>query len=86
MKTLQVKDRDTAPNGEVETLLWEGKSAREVQREQYHDNCVLTPVEQPRTNSPTVSRPQTYIVRDRSEACGREDEGDSIGVLIEIPD
>lgn len=85
MKTLQIKDSANASNGEVETVLWEGRSAKEVLREQYHDNCVLVPVGQPRTNSPTVSRPTTYIVRDRNLCEERTDAGEAQGVLVELP-
>jgi len=93
MKTLQIKDHNSAPNGYVETVLWNNKSARDVLREQYHDNCVLgdefgtvnKPVQQPQTNNPQVSRPTTYAVFDRSNTDGREDSGTAVGVLVELP-
>jgi hypothetical protein len=85
MKTLQIKDRHSAPNGEVETILWEGKRAVDVLREQFHDNCVLgKPVDQPLTGRRDVSRPLTYIVRDRT-CCSDRSDGDPIGVLVELP-
>lgn len=82
MKTLQIKD----PNDTCETVLWEGKSAQDVLRDQYHDNCTIgKPIDQPRTGRTDVSRPTTYIVRDRDGTFDREDEGSGVGLLVELP-
>lgn len=83
MKTLEIKgDMDC---GTVETSLHEGKSAREVMREQYHDACVLKPVTQPKSTRTSVTRPTTYTVEDRCGTNGREDEGYTVGTLVELP-
>lgn len=83
MKTLEIKG--DAECGNLETCLHNDKSAREVIREQYHDNCVLKPVTQPKSTRTSVTRPTTYIVEDRTDLGGREDVGEPVGTLVELP-
>ena len=85
MKTLQINDLNGSIRGPIETILWEGKSAKDVLRDQYSDRCILKPIEQVGTGNTKVSRPKTFAVEDRSETYEREDWGMKVGVLVELP-
>lgn len=83
MKTLQIKPGVLHDGSDMETLIWEDKSAKDVLREQYHDNCIIKPTIQPRSNSTKVHRPTTYQVYDRTDSEDRNDIRESVGTLIE---
>lgn len=84
MKTLQHNlNNDTGE--ECETYLWLDKSAKDVLREAYHDRCVVKPVNQPKSTRSDIVRPTTYTVYDRSDCGGREEEGEEVGTLVELP-
>lgn len=83
MKTLQQND---AMGAETETHLWLGKTAREVLREAYHDNCIIKPIEQPKSTRTDIVRPVTYTVYDRTTADAEIGHpGEEIGTLVELP-
>lgn len=88
MKTLQqstgMKPGADDPD-QCSTHLWLDKSAQDVLREQYHDRCVLQPVDQPKSTRTDVLRPKTYIVIDRTDTSCREDQGAPVGTLVELP-
>lgn len=81
MKVLQ---QNADYDGIIETHLWDGKSARDVLREAYHDRCTIRKVDQPKSTRTDITRPTTYVVYDRSEAEGRENDGDPVGILVEL--
>lgn len=83
MKTVEVKGQ--LEDGDLETAVHQDKSAREVMREQYHDRCVLKPVVQPKSTRTNILRPTTYVVEDRASCGERDDEGDPLATLVELP-
>lgn len=83
MKTVRI--RGDIGCDDLETFVYEGKSAREVLREQFEDHHTLREKVQPKSLVSNIGRPTTYEVMDRSDTQGRREEGFAIGVLVELP-